>query len=78
MSVATIASPRELGAQGRQDFAAFLLSGTHKAFAVSPDGHYGWRTGRRTVEEARTGALENCRKRGSHCRIVVVDDSPVP
>ena len=26
-------------------------SGEHKAFAVSPDGHFGWRTGQRTVDD---------------------------
>jgi len=72
------AAPAQLSERGRREFAAFLASGTHKAFAVSPDGHFGWRSGRRTVDEAKADALENCRRSGKNCRLVVVDDSPVP
>jgi dienelactone hydrolase len=73
-----IPPPRQLGAQGRRDFAAFLVSGPHKAFAMSSRGSYGFRTGRRTVEEAKAGALESCTRHGPDCRLIVVDDAPVP
>jgi dienelactone hydrolase len=67
--------PPQLNATGRKAFADYLASAPHKAFAVAPDGHFGWKTGRRTVEEARSGALENCKS--TPCRVVVVDDDAV-
>jgi pimeloyl-ACP methyl ester carboxylesterase len=68
-------APSQLNDSGRKAFADYLVSAPHKAFAVSPQGNFGWRTGRRTVEEARSGALENCKS--TACRVVVVDDDPV-
>jgi dienelactone hydrolase len=63
--------PRELGESGRKAFSDYLAGAPHKAFAVSPDGYFGWKTGKRTVEEAKSGALEFCK---GQCRIVAVDD----
>jgi dienelactone hydrolase len=68
-------SPTQLNDSGRKAFADYLVSPPHKAFAVSPDGHFGWRTGRRSVEEAKSGAVGNCKDPA--CRVVVVDDEPV-
>jgi len=69
--------PGELSQSGREAFAQYLASAPHKAFAIEPHGGYGWRTGQRTVEAAREGALENCLKGGkrSGCRIIAVDDA---
>jgi tetraacyldisaccharide-1-P 4'-kinase len=44
---------------------------------VSANGAYGWQTGRRTVEEARSRAMEACSKHASDCKVVVVDDTEV-
>jgi dienelactone hydrolase len=76
--VPKVAVPAGLGENGRKAFAFYLSSGQHKAFAMSPNGTFGWRTARRTVEEARKGALENCAKHSPDCRIVVVDETPEP
>lgn len=76
-----IAMPAGLGQGGRNAFAYYRAAGSHKAFAVSPSGAFGLRIARRTVEEARQGALENCAKRATDCRIVIVDEAaqqPVP
>lgn len=76
-----IAMPAGLGENGRKAFAHYRTAGPHKAFAMSPKGAFGWRAGRRTVEEARQGALENCAKRAPDCRIVIIDEAaqqPVP
>jgi dienelactone hydrolase len=70
-----IATPAGLGENGRKAFAHYLTTGPHKAFAISPKGAFGWRAARRTVEEARQGALENCAKRASDCRIVIIDEA---
>ena len=76
--VPKVAVPAGLGEKGRAAFASYLMAGPHKAFAMSPSGAFGWRTARRTVEEARKGALEFCAKQGPDCRVVVVDEVPEP
>jgi dienelactone hydrolase len=75
--VARIAPPPQLSENGRRHFADFLASGPHRAFAVSPRGAFGWRSGRRTVEAAKRGALEYCRKHAGDCAVFAVDDDPV-
>jgi dienelactone hydrolase len=70
-----IAMPAGLAEGGRKAFAHYRTAGPHKAFATSPKGAFGWRAGRRTVEEARQGALENCAKRAPDCRIVLIDEA---
>jgi dienelactone hydrolase len=70
--------PRQLSASGRQAFADFLAGAPHKAFAMSPAGAYGRRFGRRTIEEAKSGALANCPASPNACRIIVIDDLIVP
>jgi dienelactone hydrolase len=73
-----IPPPPELPANRRRAFADFLASAPHKAFAVSSTGGLGWVSARRTIEAARTGALQNCMATANDCRIVVVDDAKVP
>jgi dienelactone hydrolase len=75
---ANITIPPQLSANGRKAFEYYLHSGLHKAFVAAPDGHFGYRTGRRTVKEAEDGALKFCRKYRSDCRILFVDDAAVP
>jgi dienelactone hydrolase len=71
-------APARLPSAARGGFDEFRFPAPHKAFAVSPRGAYGWRSGRRTVDEARSQALENCAKYATDCKIVVVDDAAVP
>jgi dienelactone hydrolase len=75
---ADIAPPKQLSAAGRKSFEDFLMSPPHRAFAVSPKGAYGWRSGRRTIEEASKNAIERCQQYGTDCAVVVVDEKPVP
>lgn len=75
----SLTPPRQLAANGRESFEQYLRAGTHKAFAVTADGHFGWATGKRTVDEAETTALKFCEgAQGRGCKIVFVDDEPVP
>ncbi|MFI4987620.1 MAG: alpha/beta hydrolase family protein [Alphaproteobacteria bacterium] len=67
--------PAELSADGRGAFASYLTSPPHKAFAVSPTGAYGWRSGRRTAEDARSEALALCGSHGKGCQVIIVDDA---
>jgi dienelactone hydrolase len=72
-----IAAPKNLGANGQTAFATFLTEAPHKAFALSPDGHFGWQGGLRTVDAARAAALKFCQQNSSNCRVMFVDDAAV-
>jgi hypothetical protein len=73
-----LAAPRVLGSNGRAAFENYKTSAPHKAFAVSPDGHFGWQSGVRTPQAATAGALKLCLDGAKNCAIVFVDDSPAP
>jgi dienelactone hydrolase len=75
---ANIDPPKQLNEAARKSFERFLDSPPHRAFAVSPKGHYGWRAGRRTVEDARKSAIERCAEHDEGCVIFVVDDKAAP
>ena len=68
-------SPRQLNEAARAEFARYLASMLpHKAFAVSPNGSYGWRAGRVTADDARRDSLAACMKWSSSCVLYAVDD----
>jgi dienelactone hydrolase len=71
----SITAPPQLGANGRNAFAAFLIDAPHKAFALAPDGTFGWKSGMRTLEAARAGALALCQHGGTSCSVIFVDDA---
>ena len=66
--------PKELGANGRKAFETYLVSAPHKAFAAAPDGSFGWGSGARTTEAARSRALRFCREHTPDCSVRFVDD----
>ena len=70
-----LTAPPQLSERGRRAFDAYLRAGPHKAFAVSPDGHFGWRTGRSSIDDAKAEALALCREHGKGCRVMFVDDT---
>jgi dienelactone hydrolase len=72
-----IVAPKTLGANGQTAFATFLIEAPHKAFALSPDGHFGWQSSARTVDAARIGALKFCQQNSGNCRVMFVDDAAV-
>jgi hypothetical protein len=41
---------------------------------VSPNGGYGWRSGRNTVEDAERDSLAACMKWSPTCTLYAVDD----
>jgi len=70
-----LTAPRNLSANGKNDFASYLQGAPHKAFAVSPRGAYGWRTGQRSIADAEDGAISNCKKHTSDdCRVIAADN----
>ncbi len=73
----SITAPPQLGDNGRSAFATFLIDAPHKAFALAPDGHFGWKSGMRTVEAARAAALKFCQQSAKDCSVMFVDDAAV-
>ncbi len=74
-----LAAPAQLSQRGRETFEKYLRGGRHKAFAVSADGHLGWQTGRRSIDEAKAAALKFCTgDKARACRIVFVNDEAAP
>jgi len=73
-----LAAPEQLLASGRKSFQDYLRSPPHKAFAVSRDGAFGWRSGLRTPQAARAGALQACQQYGKSCDVGFVDDASAP
>lgn len=67
--------PAQLKDAARAEFERYLASTMpHKAFAVSPKGGYGWRSGRSTIEEAERDAMAACMKWSPSCIVYAVDD----
>ena len=71
---AALPQPPRLNDTGRAGFEAYLAAGAHKAFAVSPTGAFGYRTGRRTAAEAQEEAQAECTKHSPDCAVYAVDD----
>jgi dienelactone hydrolase len=70
-----VAAPSNLNTRGRAAFKAYLDSGPNKAFAVAGDSHFGWATGRATIDQARKDALGFCvAGRSAKCAIVNVNN----
>jgi hypothetical protein len=59
---------------GRSSYADFLLMNLPRAFALSPNGWYGWSGGGGTSDEVRAKALKSCAdKGGKDCAIYAED-----
>ena len=71
-------APAGLRANGQQAFRSYLASAPHKAFAMSGNGAFGWRTARRSDAEAKAGALSLCGAGGgkADCHVVMINDEP--
>lgn len=67
--------PRQLSEAAREEFGRYLASTMpHKAFAVSANGGYGWRSGRASIDEAQRDSLAACRKWSATCTLYALDD----
>ena len=57
-------------AAARPNYARFLLMNLPRAFALAPNGKWGWFGGTGTIEDARAKALKSCAdKGGENCAI---------
>ena len=66
--------PPQLKDTGRANFADYLAAGPHKAFAASPTGAFGYRSGMRSTAEATSAALAGCGKHALNCAPYAIDD----
>lgn len=67
--------PSHFSDAAKAEFARYLASTMpHKAFAVSPNGGYGWRSGRNTADDAQRDSLAACMKWSPTCTLYAVDD----
>jgi dienelactone hydrolase len=69
-----LSPPPRSGEKGRSAFADYLAASPHKAFAMSPTGSFGWRSGQRSAVAAREAALAGCAKLATDCAVYAVDD----
>jgi dienelactone hydrolase len=61
-SAPDVRPPWQLSASGRDEFRVYLTYPPNRAFAVSPDGHYGYSYGRQTEKEAQKAAADHCKE----------------
>jgi dienelactone hydrolase len=73
--VAQLPPPEGLAAEHLQHWHRYLESSDNKAFVISPTGRFAWRSGRYTLESARTAALEACGLQS--CRLYSQNDTLV-
>lgn len=60
---------------GRASFVQYLAAAPHKAFAMSPNGTFSWRSARYSDNEAIAAALFSCGV--ADCQIININDEPV-
>ncbi|MBF0305718.1 MAG: alpha/beta hydrolase [Alphaproteobacteria bacterium] len=71
---ASVVYPKGLGVAGREAFLRYLEANDHKAFAISPKGAFGWRSGRKTVAAAAQDALAACLRHAPTCSVAMTDE----
>lgn len=74
-AISALPPPPRFAGSGRDAFVTYLQSGPHKAFAVSPNGRFAWRSGMRNADEARKAAIEACEKSGVTCSVYAINDA---
>ena len=67
-------SPPQFGDNGKEAFTQCLSRSPHKAFAVAPDGSFGWRSRMATATDAEREAPAACAAQSRHCALNAVDD----
>jgi dienelactone hydrolase len=74
-SPGALPAPPQLGESGKAEFLQYASYAPHKAFAVAPDGAFGWRSKRPTAADASRDAMEACSKYSERCSLYAVDDA---
>lgn len=74
-AIKKIAPPQQLAEKNKKQFLLYLSSPPHKAFAVSKEGAFGWRSGKRTIDDAENAALATCREYAkSDCKLYAIEN----
>ncbi|NBB87373.1 MAG: hypothetical protein GVY12_14285 [Bacteroidetes bacterium] len=63
-------APSYLFGTARDAFEAYRAYPNERAFAVSPEGAWGYTYRHETLDEARAAALANCRAHASRCTVI--------
>ena len=66
--------PPQMRERGRAGFADYLAASPHKAFAISPNGAFAYRSARRSASQAKEAALEACADYAPDCTLYALDD----
>jgi dienelactone hydrolase len=74
-SPGALPAPPQLGESGKAEFLQYASHAPHKAFAVAPDGAFGWRSKRPTAADATRDAMEACSQYSKACSLYAVDDA---
>jgi hypothetical protein len=78
ISTPNVPPPSSLNERGRDTFKTYLDSGPNKAFVIGGGAHFGWATGRRSVDEAIKDALGFCTPgTAARCTVVNINNKPV-
>jgi dienelactone hydrolase len=76
--VPRIPTPSGLAPSGKPSFAAYLAGPGEKAFALDPGRSWGYELGCRTLDEAKRGALDRCKKGGGEsCDVVMINNTAI-
>lgn len=74
--LANLSAPRQLSSANKKAFSAYLKSPPHKAFAISALGAFGWSSGRHSLDEAKTKALNACNQYSKiSCHLYAAEDN---
>ncbi|HWI28535.1 MAG TPA: rhodanese-like domain-containing protein [Stellaceae bacterium] len=74
--VTDVAAVPHLAPADRAQYQHYLDAPQHKAFAIGPNGQYGWSSGRDGWFMAELGAVYNCNKAGRVlCEVYAADDA---
>ncbi|MCC6535561.1 MAG: dienelactone hydrolase family protein [Burkholderiales bacterium] len=74
-AIAQLPPPAELAPSHRSHWLRYLESSDNKAFALSLNGRFAWRSGHYTLQAASAAALEACGQ--ASCRVVAENDTLV-
>jgi len=76
LAISHLKSPSYFSNAEKSAFLKYELAAPHKAFAVSADGAFGWRSGQRSGDQAVSGALHYCKQHTAKiCRVIAVDET---
>jgi hypothetical protein len=74
-STGALPAPPQLDEGGRNELLQYISHAPLKAFAVAPNGAFGWRSKQPTATEDSRAALEACSQYSERCSLYALDDA---